>query len=173
MPECAKVELVAERPRGSIWHYLFCEKDFSITREGLIMNTVCFLTPDGVAYATNIEDFRPYIDGAVFSGLEEFFNNIDQEHQDEIDSLKDEIYSLKEELNESNERVDSLENELYSVDEGNLKLEYIKSRINALFNSVELGYISQDKIKESIENIMSRSEEISDSYALEMDGPCL
>lgn len=137
------------------------------------MNTVCFSTPDGVAYATNIEDFRSYIDGDVFSGLEELFNNINQEHQDEINSLQNEIYSLEEELDESNERVDSLENELYGVDEDNLKLEYVKSRINALFNSVELGYISQDKIKESIENIMSRSEEISDSYALKMDGPCL
>lgn len=87
--------------------------------------------------------------------------------------MKNEIYSLKEELDVLNERVDSLENELYSVDEDNLKWEYVKSRVNALFNSVELGYISQDKIKESIENIMSRSEEISDSYALKMDGPCL
>ena len=137
------------------------------------MNTVCFSTPDGVACATNIEDFRPYIDGDVFNGLEEFFNNINREHQDEISSLKNEIYSLESELDESEEKVDYLENKLYFVDEDNLKLEYIKSRINALFTSVELGYIPQDKIKDTIKGIMSRAEEISDSYALEMDGPCL
>ena len=175
MPECAKVEYVAERPRGSIRRYLFYLRgnNFSITGEELNVNVAYFNVNGKQHFATDIDDFREYIDEDLFSGIKSLF---DANNESRVKALEDTIDELKGELGDKECGIESLEDELNAyiediVQENSYKkLEFITNKLNRLLNSVAQGYIKPENITESIERILCDASNVTESSEIEMDG---
>lgn len=140
------------------------------------MNVVYFNANGNQQIATDIEDFREYLNEDIFSGIKSLFDANKNICESQVLAREVIIDELEEELGDKECEIESLKDELNAYieditqEESCKKLKFITKKLNGLLNSVAQGYINPESMPESIEHILYEAQDITESSEIEMDG---
>lgn len=113
-------------------------------------------------YITRIEDFRDYMDSAVYEALIRALDSgITSERDADYQELKQDYDNLLEEYDDLESECDNLRDEVEENEECRSKLEEMKQKyesfhhsIKVLINELYLGYVQQEDIISTLEKLV-------------------